>query len=375
MSADSETKSSVARVTTLVSVAVNTLLVILQIGVGVFAQSQALIADGIHSLSDVLSDGIVLVANRHGAADPDPDHQYGHSRYETVASLFIGALLVLVGAGMLWRAVSRFVDPGQIPPVHGSALLVAVLVIGAKEGLFRYMLRRAEAVRSSMLVANAWHARSDAASSLVVALGVGGSLLGFPLFDPLAAAVVGVMIGGMGMRFAWNALQDLSDRALEAGDIEALKRLVADTPGVRDVHALRTRKMGDLAVVDAHVLVEPMISVSEGHYIAESARAALTADARVLDALIHVDPESDELMRLGEGEPQRAVLESTARRLFEAHGLKFLRLDIHYLSSGLVVDLYLDAREHACHDVRPDPLELAHALQVPRVRVYGLIAD
>src|SRR6516225_2845941 len=286
-------KHEVARRTTWVSVAVNSVLVVLQIVIGVFAHSQALIADGIHSLADIVSDFVVLLANRHSGAKPDADHNYGHSRYETVASLFLGALLIAVGVGMLVRAGTRIMNLNDIPALHVSALVVALLVLVSKEGLFRYMLREAQRVRSAMLIANAWHARSDAASSLVVAIGIVGSLAGVRLLDPIAAAIVGFMVARMGWVFGWDALQDLSDRALDEATAGDLRALLADTPGVLDVHEMRTRKTGDLALVDAHILVDPLISVSEGHYIAETARTRLLTDARVLDALIHVDPEDD----------------------------------------------------------------------------------
>ncbi|MGN4077238.1 cation diffusion facilitator family transporter, partial [Burkholderia gladioli] len=182
-------KHAVARKTTGVSIALNVVLATLQMAIGSIAHSQALIADGVHSLSDLVSDFIVLIANRHSGAQPDADHNYGHSRYETVASLLLGAILITVGIGMLWRAGDRLVDLDAIPAVHAIALPVAVLVVISKEALFRYMLREARRVRSALLVANAWHARSDAASSLVVAIGIVGSLAGIKLLDPIAAAI------------------------------------------------------------------------------------------------------------------------------------------------------------------------------------------
>ena len=314
-----------------------------QLVVGVFAHSQALIADGIHSLADIVSDFIVLIANRHAGAAPDVDHNYGHSRYETVASLFLGGLLIAVGAGMLWRAGTRIVNLQDIPPVHAVALVVAIIVLVSKEALFRYMLRAAERVRSAMLVANAWHARSDAASSLVVALGIIGSLAGFRILDPIAAALVGFLIGKMGWTFAWDALQDLSDRALDESTTEDLHGILLNTPGVREVHELRTRKMGDLAIVDAHILVDPLISVSEGHFIAESARARVLADSRVLDALIHVDPESDELNPLPGNFPLRSTVSDALRAAFAQHGLTIATLNLHYLSGGFDIDVVLPA--------------------------------
>ncbi|NIF67789.1 cation transporter, partial [Burkholderia sp. Cy-647] len=333
-------KHAVARKTTGVSIALNVVLATLQMAIGSIAHSQALIADGVHSLSDLVSDFIVLIANRHSGAQPDADHNYGHSRYETVASLLLGAILITVGIGMLWRAGDRLVDLDAIPAVHAIALPVAVLVVISKEALFRYMLREARRVRSALLVANAWHARSDAASSLVVAIGIVGSLAGIKLLDPIAAAIVGFMVARMGWSFGWNALQDLSDRALDARAADEIRARLVATPGVREVHELRTRKMGDAAVVDAHILVDPMISVSEGHFIAETARARVLEDPRVVDALIHVDPEHDALWRRSAlALPPRDEIVARLDAALAELGLRAAAVRLHYLSGGLEVDI------------------------------------
>ncbi|PMS30774.1 cation diffusion facilitator family transporter [Trinickia symbiotica] len=351
LQSESAVKQTVARRSTLASVAVNIVLMSLQIVIGFIAHSQALVADGVHSLADLVSDFIVLIANRASGEKPDADHNYGHARYETVASLFLGALLIAVGVGMLWRAGTRIANLGDIPPVHISALAVAALVLVSKEGLFRYMLREAQRVRSAMLIANAWHARSDAASSLVVAIGTIGSLAGVRLLDPIAAAIVGFLVARMGWTFGWNSLQDLSDRALDETTASDIRKLLASTPGVLDVHELRTRKMGDFALVDAHILVDPMISVSEGHYIAESARTRVMTDKRVLDALIHVDPENDAVTHPPARMPTRAAVAALADAELAKQGLRAVGYNVHYLSTGLDVDITLAAdasagREH-----------------------------
>jgi cation diffusion facilitator family transporter len=341
--AQSAEKHNVACKSTFVSIALNAVLMTLQIVVGLFAHSQALVADGVHSLADLISDFVVLFANRHSGAKPDADHNYGHSRYETVASLFLGASLIAVGVGMLWRAGTRLADLQSIPAVHASALAVAVLVLISKESLFRYMLREAQRVRSAMLIANAWHARSDAASSLVVAIGIVGSLAGVRLLDPIAAAIVGFMVARMGWMFGWDALQDLSDRALDEAASADVRALLLATPGVREVHEMRTRKMGDFALVDAHILVDPLISVSEGHYIAESARLRVLSDNRVLDALIHVDPENDAVSHLPVDLPARERVITEVNAALAAGGMQAAAVNIHYLSTGLDVEVVLPA--------------------------------
>lgn len=279
-----------AKRTTLVSVVVNIVLSALQIVTGWLSGSQALIADGIHSLSDLVSDFVVLFAGHHSKAEPDADHHYGHYRYENAASLVLGVLLLAVGVGMLWSAINKMIHPSALVQVSSIALWVALIALVAKEVLFRYMLAVAQRIRSSMLIANAWHARSDAASSLVVALGIGGSLLGYPLLDPIAALVVGLMVAKMGFSFAWNSLHDLMDRAADIEEIEKIRTTILATPGIQGLHDLRTRKTGDLIIVDVHLEIRGDITVAEGHDIAVNARKNVMASLPVLDVMTHVDP-------------------------------------------------------------------------------------
>ncbi len=283
-------RAKAASRTTWVSVAVNIVLSATQIAVGVLAKSQGLVADGVHSLSDLVADFVVLLAGRQSQKDADIDHPYGHQRFENAASLVLGLLLLGVGAGMIWSAVGKLETPASIPTAHPVALWVALAALAAKELLFRYMLRVAKMVKSSMLVANAWHARSDAASSLVVGLGLIGNLMGYPMLDPIAALVVGLMVGKMGWSFGWDALHDLMDRAIDEEEVEAIRATLRETPGVAGVHDVRTRKMGDMVVVDAHIEVDANLTVEEGHNIAVAARAAVMRRHRVLNLMTHVDP-------------------------------------------------------------------------------------
>ncbi len=275
---------------TWVSVVVNVVLTLAQLVVGVLTRSQALVADGLHSLSDLASDVVVLVVNRHSHKDPDSDHPYGHQRFETAGSLVLGVLMAGVGAGLLWSAVGKLGAP-PAEGVEAAALWMALGTLVAKEGLFRYLLRVARRVKSSLLAANAWHARSDAASSLVVALGIGGSLLGYGFLDAVAAVVVGLMIVRMGWRYGWTALNDLMDRGVSTEEVEAIRATLAATPGVIGAHDIRTRRMGDTVLVDAHLEVEATLTVEAGHAIAVAARdRVLAAHPQVLQVMIHIDP-------------------------------------------------------------------------------------
>ena len=291
---DAETRiaqrAAAASRSTWVSVGVNLVLTILQIVVGIFAKSQGLVADGIHSLSDLVADFVVLFANHHSKKEADEAHPYGHHRFETAASLVLGVLLLAVGVGMLWSAFTKLQAPASIQTVHILALWVAAGALLAKELLFRYMLAVAKRVKSSMLIANAWHARSDAASSLVVGLGIIGNLLGYPILDPIAALIVGLMVSKMGLEFGWDALHDLMDRSADEKEVQAIRQTILETPGVLGTHDLRTRKMGDLIIVDAHIEVNAMQTVEAGHDIAVNVRQRVIERHRVLNLMAHVDP-------------------------------------------------------------------------------------
>ena len=294
ISFDDPQRHSLANRSTWVSVVVNTLLTLAQIAAGFFAHSQSLIADGMHSLSDLVCDFLVLIASHHSKNPADEGHPYGHGRVETAASFVLGAILVATGGAIMVAAAIKLQHLEHLPSVAPLALWVALIALVTKELLFRYMLRVGEKLRSPMLIAIAWHARSDAASSLVVAIGIGANLLGFIYADSVAAILVGFMIVRMGIVFAWDAFQELIDAGLSVEEVDSIRQTLIDTAGVESLHELRTRRMAHRALVDAHILVNPRISVSEGHSIAEHARKrVLKSHLTVSDVLVHVDPEDD----------------------------------------------------------------------------------
>src|SRR5574343_618189 len=287
-------RAAEAQKATWVSVAVNLVMTVAQLVIGWLAHSQSLVAHGLHSFSDLLSDFLVIYASRQSAHPADEAHPYGHARMETAATLVLGVSLSLIGGGSLWESGMRLQHIEALPTVELSALWIAIATVVSKEGLYRYLIRVAERQRSQLLTANALHTRADAASALVVVVGIGGALLGWSFLDLLAAALMGFMILRMGIGLAWGALKELIDTGLDATQVEAIRKTLLATPGVVGLHELRTRRMAHQALVDAHVQVNSRISVSEGHRIAESARArVLREHPEVLDVLVHIDPEDD----------------------------------------------------------------------------------
>lgn len=339
---DDPRRHAMANKSTWISVVVNTLLTLLQIVVGFIAHSQSLIADGMHSLSDLVCDFLVLVASHHSKDPADEGHPYGHGRVETAASFVLGAILTVTGGAIMATAAIKLQNIEHFPPVAPLALWVALVALVAKESLFRYMLHVGKRLRSPMLIANAWHARSDAASSLVVAIGIGANLMGFVYADSVAAIVVGFMIVRMGIVFAWDAFQELIDAGLSIEEVDSIRQTLIDTPGVVNLHELRTRRMAHRALVDAHILVDPRISVSEGHSIAERARGRiLKSHPAVSDVLVHVDPEDDiDHDNNAERMPARESLLTHLAPLLL--GLpKPQRVVFHYINGKVEAEVYL----------------------------------
>jgi cation diffusion facilitator family transporter len=283
-------KRKIANKSTWVSVVVNFFLFLFQIIVGFFSKSSALIADGLHTLADMLSDLVVLITSSKSLNPPDDDHNYGHQRYENAVSLFLGVVLLGVGLAMIWAAARKLEQPSLIAPVHKIALFAAVSCLVIKELLFRYLMSVAKRAESTLLMANAWHARSDAASSLVVAVGIAFNLLGFLTFDIIAAIIVGIMILKMGWDFSYEAIHALTDKAVDKDAADNIRKTILETPGVVNVHDLRTRKVGDSIIADVHIEVKGTLSVTEGHAIAVEARNRVMQRHRVLNLMTHIDP-------------------------------------------------------------------------------------
>lgn len=328
---------------TWISAALNLALTIAQLVVGWAAHSQSLIAHGLHSFSDLLSDFLVLYANRKGSHPADREHPYGHARVETAATLILGASLAAIGFGILWEATLRLQTVAELPPVELLALWVAIFTAASKEVLFRYLLRVAERLRSPMLAANAWHTRADAASALVVVVGIAGALMGWKFLDLLAAAIMGFMILRMGLKLAWESLQELIDTGLDKNKVEAIRRTLLDTPGVLGLHELRTRRMAHQALVDAHVLVDPRISVSEGHRLGEQARQrVLDAHPEVADVLVHIDAEEDQaLMSSSADLPDRDALMAHLQGLLGEEAAGIEKTVLHYLGNRVEAEVFL----------------------------------
>ena len=332
------------RKVTLIGSVVDLLLGIIKVVIGYLSHSQALVADGIHSFSDLFTDFLVLFAAKHSHREADEEHPYGHGRIETVATVALGVALLTVAAGISYDAVRRLLEPDLLLHPGLLALLAALVSVFAKEVIYQYTARVARRLRSNMLHANAWHSRSDAISSIVVVIGVGGTMAGLRWLDAAAAIVVALMIAKIAWDLLWKSLQELIDTALEAEQVEAISASIRDVPGVRSLHMLRTRRSGSDALVDVHILVDPKLSVSEGHQIGETVRSRLLAgNDEVTDVTVHIDPEDDELASPCTHLPLRdEILRRLEAQWQQLEGAPQPdKVVLHYLNGKVHVDVYL----------------------------------
>ncbi|UCB54107.1 MAG: cation transporter [Thiotrichales bacterium] len=326
---------------TLWGVFVNLVLSVAKLAGGFFGQSQALIADGLHSLSDLASDAMVFVAAKHASEDADEEHPYGHARFETIATVALAVLLVIVGIGIAYDAVLSLVTDEPLAKPDMFTLWIAAFSILSNEGLYHYTKFVGHRIRSNLLLANAWHHRSDAVSSIVVLVGIAGTQFNMSKLDAYAAIIVAVMIARIGFKLGYDSVQELVDASLEPELVEKIRQKILSHEGVRHLHMLRTRRLGHYAHVDVHILVEPRLSVSEGHHISETVEKMLKESFDTInDVTVHIDPEDDEQEARSMHLPLRSEVISALKQ--EWSTLPELKdiddITLHYLTGEISVE-------------------------------------
>jgi cation diffusion facilitator family transporter len=361
---------------TVIGAVIDTFLGVVKIIIGLAAQSQALIADGIHSFSDLATDVIVLYAAKHSHQEADEEHPYGHARFETVATVALGVALIGVAIGISLNALMRLFEPEFLPTPGIWALIIAGFSVLAKEVIYQYTMRVANKYNSDMLRANAWHSRTDALSSIIVFVGIGGSMAGLWYLDAIAAVGVGVLVGKIGWDLAFSSLRELVDTGLEQERIDAIRSAILGVDGVKSLHILRTRRMAGEALVDVHIQVEPRISVSEGHFVSETVRSKIIKEIEeVTDVMVHIDPEDDEAVPSNTKLPMRTevlrLLQGQWKHIEAAE--KIINTRLHYLDGAVEVDITLPlsvlpgtvgtSPDVACNQLQTDFNEVADKLE------------
>ncbi len=332
------------RKVTVVGAVINLVLSVAKIVVGFIANSQGLIADGLHSLADLASDAMVLVAAKFKSKGADQTHPYGHARFETIATIGLGLLLLSVAIGITADSVEqllineRLIKPGII------ALAIAAMSVLSKEWLYHYTMAVAKRLKSDMIRANAWHHRTDAISSIVVFIGIGGAMTGLTWLDSVAAIMVSIMIAKIGWDIGWPAIVELTDSAVEEEKLKEIIKTIEAVDGATEFHMLRTRKMGREVLVEVHVLVDPCVTVSEGHMIGDRVLARLKREhPDIGDVTIHIDPEDDtdlsKKIELPDRKDLMKSLEAKWKNIPAAQSIK--RVNFHYLSGKIDVEVIL----------------------------------
>jgi len=292
-----ETAGRQIRSITYLSIAANIGLSFVKAGIGWFAGSLALVADGLHSLSDVATDAAVLLGLRLGSKAPDQSHPYGHGRAETFSAGLVALILILVGGAMIYYATLAIARDETTAP-RLEVLATAVVSIAAKEWLYRATRKVAIQSHSPALYANAWHHRSDALSSVAVAIGFLTLRFGFDHGDQVAAIAVGLMIIWVGVRIIGGCLRELTESAVDSETVEHVKDIINANASVRQWHKLRTRTVGREIFLDLHILVDPDLNVTAAHEIAENLEKALDEQiARPINITVHIEPDTPELRK------------------------------------------------------------------------------
>jgi len=331
-------------IVTLVGSVADLLLAISKIAIGTVSHSQALIADGLHSLSDLATDLLVIYAAKHANVAADEEHPYGHARIETAATVGLGAILIAVAGGISYDAVRRLFEPDLLLQPGWLALSVALLSIFIKEAIYHYTMSVAKKLRSDMLKANAWHSRTDAISSIVVVIGILGTMAGLTYLDAIAAITVAAIIAKIGWDLSWKSLRQLVDTSLDKETVAAIHQCITAASGVDSLHMLRTRGMGGDALVDVHVQVSPLLSVSEGHHIGESVRKKLIEEfPHISDVMVHVDTEDDQAAAASLALPGRDTIIDHINAAFTGLVLakSIRRTTLHYVNGQLHVEIIL----------------------------------
>ena len=282
---------------TLTGSVVNLLLLVFKFAAGILGHSAAMVADAVHSLSDFATDLIVMAFVRISSKPEDESHAYGHGKYETLATAIIGTVLFGVAVGIFWNGVTAIyhVICGEVLPQPSMlALTAALLSVALKEWTFRYTIRVGKQVRSAAVIANAWHHRSDALSSVGTSVGIGGAiLLGsyWTLLDPMAAVVVSLFIARVSIKLLVPCVDELLEKSLSPEIEETIRSIILKQPGVSSPHHLRTRRIGNTVAIEVHIRMEGSLPLTEAHAAASSIERQLKQEFGPNTIIsIHVEP-------------------------------------------------------------------------------------
>ncbi len=359
-----------------INASVNVMLALLKIIIGFLGHSQALIADGVHSFTDLVTDGLVFFAAKAGAQKPDKAHPYGHRRIETLATVIIAIVLASVAIGIARETITRIIMSTPFEKPDYIVLIIAISAIIANEFLFYYNMNRGNKIDSGVLRSNAWHNRSDTLVSVIVLISVIGSLLGAHYLDAIGALFIAALILKMAIKMIWTSVKELIDTGVDAALIEKISQHILAIDGITAIHQLRTRCHGGNIFLDTHVEVTPNISVSEGHYISEQVGIQLGKRfPQIIDATIHIDPENDEIPTTHHL-PSRPEIEALLKKQWQnlASANEISRIVLHYISNKVSIEIYLPLATLDNQDKKALTDEYNHSIEkiafINNIKVY-----
>lgn len=341
---DAAAKSKEAQRITIYGAIIDIILGIIKVVIGVFAHSHALVVDGIHSFSDLFTDIFVILIAKYAHEEPDEEHPYGHGRFETLGTVAMGTILIGVSGIIAYENIVKlFVATSFVVPAW-PAIIAALLSVILKEWAFWFQLKVGKKINSPLIIANAWHSRSDALSSLAVLIGLIFAMVGMPWLDVVMAIVVAIMIGKIGWDLLWSAVKDLVDTSLEPELVEKVKEKIMSVHGVKSMHNLRSRKVGDKAILDVNIEVPYHITASEAHEIATYVSVSVVKDIEeVIDVTVHVDVEDDSEEGVAFTSVDRNLLplrDEVEKEIFSRIEIPEVKyIDLHYNETKMVIDL------------------------------------
>lgn len=376
---------------TLVGTAADASLTLAKLVIGILGNSAALVAEGLHSAADLLFDLVVLVGMHIARKAADEDHPYGHGKFESLATLILALILLAVALGIVWDAAGRIKSPELDPPAS-IALWVAAGSMIVKEFLYQYTIRVGRRIGSNIMIANAWHHRSDAIASFAALIGIAGAILGWPVLDPIAAIGVAFFVGKVGVEIAIDSLKELTDAAtaIDREIHDSIQRIINNHPEVQSAHLVKARKMGPDIMVDVHVVVDPFLSVSEGHQIADQVEKTLIREIPdVTSVMVHVDTQDDMAMESDMSDGARRVVANRTQlreRIAEVGQLEAPLKEVHeviphYTAGGIIAEVFVTAEIGADLDLVRDSarklgaqLHQRHA-DLAKVRLHLFLGD
>ncbi|MFY0675868.1 MAG: cation transporter [Neptuniibacter sp.] len=345
MSRSSEQQHAVQRVT-IIGAILDGLLGFSKIIIGHLSHSAGLVADGIHSLSDLLTDLMVIVILKFSGDEPDEEHPWGHAHFETLGTVLLGSILIAIAGAMIYESSLSLLDSSELLIPEWPTLLVAAVSVAAKEWIFRYTLKVGKDTGSDLLVANAWHSRTDALSSIVVFIGIAGTMAGISWLDAVAAIIVAFIVGKIGWDLSWDSIKQLVGTSLPEEDIKRYQDIVMSIQGIISVHSFKSRAMGSKSILELHIQVGSEISASEGHHLGDLACHKLHEECDDIGHIIyHIDTYNDEQIDPTPSYelPLRSdILTVILSALETIHpGIELHRLTLHYQPQTMDIEILL----------------------------------